>query len=262
MPVVFYFSGLNTYGDDLLHVGPWTFGQMHARWKSELESRGFKVVVIGPFGNRPLSEQAQQADLFLKNNHEWNNTSQCHWLGHSCGGWIARNLLNPSDFSHHTKVMSLVTMATPHHGSRLAKEVLDRLGSERSLNRFLKKCGYDLTKRLTLLRELALGLSNEDPHHPATFCLQFECPYKSMSWPLLLMHNLLRFFHQGDGLVETPSQKWGTSLGVFELDHIQQLGHPFVLSPALRKKKESEFRRAVDTVASLWKDLEKGNNHQ
>ena len=129
--------------------------------------------------------------------------------------------LNPS------RVRGVVSIGTPHHGSRVATWALDHLQRRSLFWRVLKLAGYDLGE-LRFLPEMdgdfliqKAGYFIQEPR-VAWFSVGSDCQ-NSCHWALRLLAHWAGA-RNGDGLVELESQRFGQWLGPFDLDHLSEVG--------------------------------------
>ena len=160
-------------------------------------------------------------------------------VAHSMGGLDARYLIR--ELGMHDIVASLVTVATPHHGSALADIVLEQPERVREWMTDAARWVSDATMEGTpsnfrravadLTPDYVKGTFNPGiPDHPDVRYWSYsaragrgtETPIN----PLLRPLNTLLYTREGpnDGFVSVESAIWGESLGVLEADHAQQIG--------------------------------------
>ena len=60
-PVVIFIHGLNTFGDDLIHMGPLNFGPMVQGWRPRLEEIGCEVHSLKEMGFGLIEDQVERA---------------------------------------------------------------------------------------------------------------------------------------------------------------------------------------------------------
>jgi triacylglycerol lipase len=104
-----YFNGIK---DDLAKMG---------------ESQVF-VTLVSPYETSEVRAQqlAQQIDQILAQTGK----TKVNLIGHSQGGMDARVLASPNGLGYGDRLASVTTVATPHHGSRVADIVLKILPSD------------------------------------------------------------------------------------------------------------------------------------
>lgn len=261
---VLYIRGLNTYGDDLLHLGPLTLGLMHEQIVYGLTARGWTCHSALGLGPGSLKTQQQAVWDYLNSLSDWQNPElKWHILGHSTGGLVARSLVHRPGVAD--RCLSVTTVATPHLGAKMAGRAISIHENHPLWTHGLRLCGYDLQKKLTPfldLRPESLLLFNRNfPDLPPVKYASILCelPLREMCWPLKWLMRWFHPQHRGDGLVDYVSQPWGQTLGAFALDHLQQLGYTPGLNRSLKRVKMAEFNRMLDTLDSYWRNPTKGS---
>ncbi len=265
MARIVFFHGLNTYGDDDLHVGPLRYGSMNSPWENALRANGIEVFSPENLGYHPVHEQAELALARLKANG-WLEKGDLFLLGQSSGGLVARALASHNETL--VKINGVLTVGTPHQGTTAAELGLEFATSNSRMSRALSKIGYDASKRSKVFeRYLKKSMDEFNAKFPLrdnfwsgyALC---EAKRSQLSWPLLIAHGAL---HRGtesgksDGFVSSESQAWGECLGRYELDHFGNLGFFLQPLPHLRKKARAEFARLALDVAVIAKSLSRDN---
>lgn len=160
-------------------------------------------------------------------------------VGFSLGGLDARHLASLPAWAG--RVASIVTVATPHRGTPIARYVLDRpdrLGAwALAAMDFMGRAAWEAAPPQT-----AAALAELDPAHiEGTF--NPAHPYPDGVWcasyaaragwgttaglypGLLVQHRLLaRLAGENDGIVPTASAVWGEGLGTLDADHARLIG--------------------------------------
>jgi triacylglycerol lipase len=179
--------------------------------------------------------------------HKLSRTQPLHLIGHSMGGLIARALaLRPE-----LNVAAVTTLATPHHGAVLADVIGDLKNRSPRLYRFMQAIGYNFDQNSDLLTALGpQAMRVWNTKHPnqkdvdyASF--EFSVSANQLSPPVrFVFAQIPRDLRpvESDGYVERNSQRWGSPLGHFALDHLSQMGWNFHCFPALRSQFQSEFQ--------------------
>ena len=145
-------------------------------------------------------------------------------VAHSLGGLDARYALAHLGLA--TRVRSLVTIGTPHHGSPLAD--LFHEGQLDWLRRLVGVLGLPVTA-LEWLSSSALDKFNRDvPDVPG---VRYACVVgglkKGSPIPMALMAShawLERVAGANDGVVPVRSQFWGETIAEIDADHFAQIG--------------------------------------
>jgi len=189
-------------------------------------------------GAGPLTSTADRAWAFLQAHPVWQTPStSVHFVGHSAGGLVARLLLARPDLPP-GRVRSLLTISTPHQGTRLADLVLNLRRQHPSTYWGLRGVGYDVNTRREFFAEFTpQGVSELLERHPQTRLenlrtervgsLVCTAPRDEWCWPLKAAHRLPGFASLSeptDGMIERDSQPFGEVVGEIRLDHFRQLG--------------------------------------
>lgn len=256
MSVVFL-HGLNTYGDDDLHIGPLRFGSMNAPWESALKRRGLEVLAPVALGSHPIEKQAELVREELKKIGWW-HSRRLHLIGHSSGGLIARVLASHSE----TPVLSVTTVGTPNHGT-LAAEVGMKIANQPIAASALKAVGYDPKSRLEVFarytKRSMREFNSSYPERPGVRYAYGLCEAEGseLSLPLRpfygVLHPQSHDKGRSDGFVDSESQKWGERIGRYRLDHFGNLGFFFQAFNDSKAAARQEFERLVDDVAATLK---------
>lgn len=163
-------------------------------------------------------------------------------IAHSMGGLDARWLISKDEY--HEKVASLITIASPHHGSSIASFLLeqpDRL--QEWLSDFANWMGTqvmrdveaDFMKTVAELTPAYLCdvFNPEVPDHPDvkywSYAAHAGKQAEASISPFLRPLNYILFGREGenDGFVSVESAKWGEYCGCIDADHAQQIGLQF-----------------------------------
>jgi hypothetical protein len=174
-------------------------------------------------------------------------------LAHSQGGLDARYALAALKVSG---VDALVTVGTPHSGSRVAEWAHEQAEKRGFVSRFLQVgFDYDLGA-LRFLGEMVPGFIDSRASYfrlpsqvrgaSARAVCRTQCFWllRALSWVFDL--------GPGDGLVEAESQRWGEDLGEFDLDHLSEV--------SVSLDKHDERNRMLHGVWIWWQDLPHGRS--
>lgn len=263
---IFYLGGLNTSGDERLHLGPLALGQMAGPWMKHLQRHGHLVRTVDGRGGGPIEDQIARAKSTVESFEEWRDgRSRVHFLAHSTGGLVARALVH--ELGAPARIASVTTMATPHRGSPMA-ELIQKFPERRPmLNRILQKLNYKIDQKSKAFNTLtATSLENFNqkyPDHPQVKYASavFGLPRVDMSWPLLLAQYFVDpadTLSMNDGLVEAKSQQWGEVIFLGALDHMNQIGYDLSPNPWRRRKVRSELNRLTKSLFDVWQNSENG----
>lgn len=250
IPVLF-FRGLNTYGDDLLHLGPFTFGDYEKHFVKRLaQEKSF--IPVREMGVDSVEKMAERAQKYLKTQKLLSTETKFHLIGHSTGGLVARAFahLEPE------RVQSLVTLGTPHHGTYAAEGGARVRPFTKSVLGLLR---YDLETRkkhfegLTPRALQAFNKNYKDLPQVTYASVLAEKPKDGGSlFTRFLEMQLNKERRPSDGLVPIESQAWGRILGRVELDHLEEVGYCFRLRPSSKLRFKREFERQLSLVVEFW----------
>lgn len=257
------FRGLNTYGDDILHVGPMNFGESYRHWLKALSgatsSRPWNTLPVLTMGSGRMNEMVERSKQFLKASPIWKESEEpFHILAHSTGGVVARALVH--DHEIQPRILSLTTVGTPHLGAAAgvrAEQVHD------SLKALLKTFGYDLDQRKAYFKDLLPdSMEQFNLRYPNLAKIRYasilaEKPVAGPSIPMHLMEMSLGYFNEpSDGLIPLSSQRWGEVIGRLEMDHLELAGFCFHYRPSARRRFQSEWRKLFGTLEEYWDSFE------
>jgi pimeloyl-ACP methyl ester carboxylesterase len=266
MAKLIFLHGLNTFGDDLIHIGPLRFGLMHSALEREFTARGVSFIPVTDLGAGSPDEQALRAVSFLEENghlgepsNQYVIQSDLHILGHSVGGLVARSLSQKAKLRH--RVKTIITVGTPHRGARVAERGVEFPRRYPFLQTVLQKIGYDTALRQFIFqqftREAVTRFNESCPQHESAreITLLCEAQGSQISLPLKVLALLPQATDQtqtlGDGFIESDSQIHGEVIDRFALDHFSQLGVFLHVSAAARRNARLEFQRLIDTVTKI-----------
>ncbi len=249
-PVVFFFHGLNTFGDDLLHFGPVNLGRMDRFVTPALESGGLKVYSINGVGSGSPESQARLAASQISGFKDLQPESNVTLIGNSMGGLVTRALarlwkIEPGLNSHGLKIEKLISWGTPHQGTRVADLAL----------KVSKKHPTFMHYSTT-----AIGRFNE--LHPLNafapeFCFTCAVGWREVSpyfYPYFFVHSRSHPPRPSDGFISVENQTWGRVRGTFRLDHFGQTGFSMIFpTRAQRERSRKEFTKLCDAMAALVK---------
>lgn len=256
MVEIFYIPGLNNYGDDRVHLGPLKFFRMHTVLAKNLAQHGIK---IHPF--YPEKDDLKTKITKLGKKIKSESKSPVIILGHSTGGIIARSFLNDPELKSH--IAGIITFGCPHQGSHLA-DLAHRLTSQKNLKlKILKFFGYDAIKNLNYILDLSSeNLKNhfsvEDKTGVPSYSLVCTKPHRQLplAFKLLYSYSGENPTFATDGIVSEESQKWGKTLGPFNLDHLAQIGFfKHLVNPFHKRQTIEEFDRLIKTIADTVKEI-------
>ena len=262
---ILFFRGLNTYGDDLLHIGPLSFGPAYGNLQKTFTDKNISFTPILNMGHGRLREQAENAkESILSMGVLGNNQkNKFHILAHSTGGLVARQFL--SDFPElNNHFISLTTLATPHLGTLVAEKALNFKDISKIKYQTCKSLGYDAQKKedsyIDLTKEACEKFNTINKTHELLpmATVSFGLPQNELSWPAKLLHRTIYSKENilTDGLLETEQQAFAEHLGTFGLDHISQLGRFFYFSNNKKNQSKEEFDKLCNTLVNFWQQSE------
>jgi triacylglycerol lipase len=257
MPTIVFLHGLNTFGDDLLHVGPVTFGMMHDRLLAAFAKRGIEFIPVTALGAGSPEQQAERALRFLQSKRLIDSPTPMHLLGHSTGGLVARVLAASPELKD--RIKTVFTLGTPHQGTDAAHFGVAFSERHPVLRRLFAAFGYDTLKKHEIFGHFTPEAMQEFnrrfplPANMRLVSLLCEVDGDDLSWPLAaLQSRLVPAITVGearsDGFILSKSQLIGERLGPFKLDHFGELGFFFQTRSLARASGRREFDRLVDTL--------------
>ena len=244
------------------------------------------VTVVPPFDTSAARAQAlsKQIDDILKRTGK----AKVNLVGHSQGGMDARVITSPQGLGYGDRVASVTTVATPHHGSKVADAVLGLLQYlpadvvDSVTGDFLKlveKTAYELQSDAHL-RQQVVELSEKymttvfNPKYqdaPGVLYMsyggrtnlrtgigvcddgKYDNDVLDVDTTQLMLAPLAIFLEEGkltvnDGLVTVQSAKWGVFQQCVPADHLKEVGQ---LGPAAQSFDHLKLFR--DIVARIRK---------
>ncbi len=256
MVEIFYIPGLNNYGDDRVHFGPLKFFRMHDILAKKLAQYGIKIIPV-----YPKKENLKRKIIGLAEKIRSHEKSEVIILGHSTGGIIARSFLNDPELRE--KIAGIITFGCPHQGSHLA-DLAEKLTSGNSLRvKLLKFFGYNVGENLEYILDLSAKnlkshFANEKDVKTPTYSLICTKAHKKLPLVFRLLYSYSGEFPDfpTDGIVSEESQRWGKTLGPFDLDHLAQIGFfKHLVNPGHKKQTLAEFDRMIKTIANTIEEI-------
>lgn len=197
-------------------------GEYFSEYRSFFEARGCEVKL----GQFPTNLSIEERAIYLKTQVEqFRKLESVILIAHSQGGLDARYAMKTLKLSG---VSHLVTIGTPHQGTPTADWAMDHRDRMSFLYWMLKSCtGYDL-KQLQFLAQMTVGFLKK---YGSAFEAVSGVKYASAQgvcrtscyFPLRVL-KYISGLSAGDGMVPTESQKFGTLLGEYDLDHLSEVG--------------------------------------
>ncbi len=213
-------------------------GHLHNQ-AMHLRSRGVRAVAPNVSPYNTVRARTQMWDDRLRRVLHDTNADTLTVIAHSMGGLDARYLIRRMGW--HEQIKVLVTVATPHRGSSVARLILEQPEAVRDwvtdmanwLGRHVLEDGTANMREA--LRELTPDyventFNPKVPNHPDVTYYSFGCQAGKGTTipvsPIFRYFNSYLFEHEGvnDGIVSVDSAHWGTYLGTVDADHAQQVG--------------------------------------
>lgn len=257
---IFYFRGLNTYGDERLHLGPFTPGTHHGPITEAFKQQRVRLNPVLGMGSGPLEKIISNAKESLTSMPEWKNCKKAIFFGHSTGALVARALSHDDEISQ--KVKTILSLGGPHEGCNGADRAMAWAKKPNVTVFFCKMTGWNLNERVASIENLSIdhvALFNQkfplkkDVEHYSWLC---NVDYKKLSWAMKFLARIAHRDDQknwiekkSDGLVFSDSQKLGEVLGHSQLDHLSMIGHFFFTLPSRKKAHQKEFKKMVESLA-------------
>lgn len=208
-----------------------------------LREKGLRVFVPNHDGVGTITGNARQLQAEIEAICQTEGCEKVNLIAHSKGGLDARYMI--STLSMGSKVASLTTLSTPHHGSRLSamllrfpKWIIHPLSF--FINGFFRLFGDQNPDILSAARELTdTAMEHFNicvPNDPAVYYQSYAShASKENAFLAYLPYQISRYCEQDatDGLVSVSSSRWGNYQG-------QIKGHPNhiqMIALTLSKKK-------------------------
>jgi triacylglycerol lipase len=191
--------------------------------RERLEALGYTVYLarLSPTGSVSLraAQLAQQIESI--------RAERVNIIAHSMGGLDARYAI--THLGLHSRVASLTTIGTPHHGTPIADSSAMFLGEWTNIRKILDRVGanvdglYDLTTlRMEEFNRLVQNVAGVVYSSVVGAITPFGRPVNPFLLPSYTF--LQRTVGPNDGIVPAESQKWGDVVGEIHADHWEQVG--------------------------------------
>lgn len=230
-PNVFFLRGLSTYGHDNAKWSVFDFGPIHRHFQPALEKRDIRFLPVLGMGAGHIPDIAKRAARHIESHPLWNSAEPIHIFGHSAGGLVARLVFDELEKKKPGKVLSLLTVASPHAGSRLSEICFDMPNTHKGSTLFLRSFGYDVGSKRSFFNELRTEnvdrLFTGHAYQGATASIVCWEPRRQWCAPLKLFQAVKAFRDfdlPSDGVVERDSQPFGEVIAELGIDHFRQVG--------------------------------------
>jgi triacylglycerol lipase len=186
-----------------------------------LTERGFRVLMPQIGRTHSIEQRAEQLRQAIG---RW-TSEPVNIIGHSMGGLDARFLISKGGFAD--RVVSLTTIATPHHGSSFADWFVDGFDHRLPFLRSLEQFGLEVDGFRDCTRAACHVFNQVVPDSPKVRYLSysaFQVPRK-IPPALRRSHSLIAAAEgANDGLVSERSARWGEHVTTLRADHLALVG--------------------------------------
>lgn len=188
-----------------------------------LRKQGIRVYVTNQDGVGAIATNAQQLKEEIEHICQAEACDKVNIIAHSKGGVDARYMI--SRLGMHTRVASLTTMSTPHHGSHLSATVLSLPRWLIHLpcffiNGFYRLMGDAHPDIHAAARDITDGamaeFNRKTPDHPSVYYQSYSSHVsKANAFLVYIPYQISRHCEQDetDGLVSVQSSQWGDYRG-------------------------------------------------
>jgi triacylglycerol lipase len=199
----------------------------------ELDKTAGVVMRAGQLGDQIAAGLAAGGSLDPK--------QKTHIIAHSMGGLDSRYLLSPANPKpNNLPIRSLTTIGTPHFGSPIADAVDNPLTPQHikdAIEAMLAKFDISLQGLRDLRTDRCKAFSATHGKRPGVdyFCIAgIGRPGFVKTWSLFLpLHEFIFLLtrEESDGLVTHSSAQWGTPVGDWTADHVDEIGYSLPVVP-------------------------------
>jgi triacylglycerol lipase len=189
--------------------------------RERLTEQGFRVLM--PQLGRTHSV-AQRAEQLRRSIGRW-TTEPVNIVAHSMGGLDARFMITKLDMAD--RVVSLTTIASPHHGTYFADWFVDRFDGRFSFLSSLERLGLEVNGFRAVTRASCRVFNVETPNSPRVRYFSYSAFQVARKIPPVLRraHSLIaRTEGSNDGLVSERSAHWGEHVATLRTDHLSLVG--------------------------------------
>ncbi len=186
-----------------------------------LTERGFRVLMPQLGRTHSIEQRAEQLKRAIG---RW-TSEPVNVVAHSMGGLDARFLITKLDMAD--RIVSLTTVATPHHGSSFADWFVERFDRDVPLLRSLERIGLEVDGFHDCTRAASRVFNEAVPNSPRVRYFSYSSFQVARKIPPVLRrsHSLIaRAEGPNDGLVSELSARWGEHVATLRADHISLVG--------------------------------------
>lgn len=200
-----------------------------------LRSQGVSLYVANPDGVGTIARNALQLQKEIENFCAATGCEKVNIIAHSKGGLDARYMI--SHLNMHTRVASLTTLSTPHHGSHLSTTILKLPRWMIRIVCFFINTFYRifhdenpdiLAAAQDLTDEAMVTFNQNTPNHPSVYYQSYASQTsKANAFLVYLPYQISRYCERDetDGLVSVQSSQWGNYQGQIQgnPNHLQMV---------------------------------------
>ena len=189
--------------------------------RESLSDRGFRVFMPQVGRTHGVGQRAEQLRHAIG---RWTQ-EPVNIIAHSMGGLDPRHMITHLDMED--RVVSLTTIATPHHGTSLADWFVERFDEKIPFLRGLEHLGADVDGFRDLTRAACHSFNLLTPNSPKVRYFS----YSAFQVPAKIPSSLRRSYAliaeaegPNDGLVSEASAHWGEHIATLRADHCSLIG--------------------------------------
>lgn len=258
-------------------------GKDHEEWsdlKKLFKDKGYDLKVARMPRFATIEVGAKELLKEIDERHFTDKNIKFHIVAKSMGGLSARQALHIEKNSMVNRVMSLSTISTPHLGTEIADNYLNKNNREWCFvpsglaDPFLimvEKLGFDqngltdagMELTTTSMEDFNKKVRDVDGIEYFSFRYKIDCggllcdddKRDEITWikpyptnPLsACLHDIIykRTGEENDGIVSVRSAKWGKAVGIYEGEHIAQTLKPSLINTIFSKYKGDEIWQEV-----------------
>jgi triacylglycerol lipase len=228
---------------NLVELGPIGLIPYFRDVAEHFEARGHRVLAVELDKTAGVARRAVQLEdqiaAALGAGGPLDPAQKTHIIAHSMGGLDSRYLLSPANPKpNNLPIRSLTTIGTPHFGSPIADAVDDPhtpKPQERHRCSADHEISLDGLSDLRTDRCLAFSATHLDRPGVDYFCIAgIGRPGLIKTWILFVpLHEFIssHSHEDNDGLVTRSSSRWGTPVGEWPADHVDEIGYSLPIIP-------------------------------
>ncbi len=231
------------------------------RIPKELRKADISVHVLNQDGVGTIENNARQMKVMIEEICRETGMEKVNIIAHSKGGLDSRYMI--AVLGMHTRVATLTTLSTPHHGSRLSTIILRHPAFMVKtlaffINIFYRICGDrkpDVYAAAIDLTDEKMRQFNETvPNSPSVYYQSYSATLsKEKAFLTYIPYKIIRWCEKDetDGLVSVESSRWGTYQGHIagNPNHLQMIS----LSPSGKRRRAvaAFYKQIIAQLAEL-----------